>query len=109
MLLSSRLEQEAGRRRILFRVAASGDVRAQQELEREYHVRRAADRFLHRGKELFHLLHADDDSFSDFDLQLLRSQLHLLEIQITNIQAFRELRLKDGETATYLEQLRRGD
>ena len=71
--------------------------------------RRAADGFLHLGKELFHLLHADSDSFTDFDLQLLRSQLHLLEIQITNIQAFRELRLKDGETAAYLEQLRRGD
>lgn len=39
MLLSSQLEQEAERRRILFRAAASGDVRAQEELEREYHVR----------------------------------------------------------------------
>jgi hypothetical protein len=72
-------------------------------------TRRTADDFLSVGKVLFHLLHTESDGFTDFDLQLLRSQLHLLEIQITNMQTFRELRLKDGETATYLEQLRRGD
>lgn len=72
-------------------------------------TRGVADDFLHLGKVLFHLLHAESNGFTDFELQLLRSQLHLLEIKIMNIQSFRELRLKDGETATYLEQLRRGD
>ena len=72
-------------------------------------TRQAVDDFLHLGKELFHLLHADSDGFTDLDLQLLRSQMHLLEIQTTNIQTFRELRLKDGETATDFEQLWKGD
>jgi hypothetical protein len=72
-------------------------------------ARRIVDDFLYLGKELFHLLHEDSEGLTDLDLQLLRSQLHVLEIQITNTQAFRELRLKDSETARYLEQLRRGD
>ena len=72
-------------------------------------ARRAVDGFLYLGKELFHVLHDDSEDLSDFELQLLRSQLHALEIQITNIQTLRELRTKDGETANYLEQLRRGD
>ena len=72
-------------------------------------TRRAVDGFLYFGKELFHLLHDDSEGLTDIELQLLRSQLHVLEIQITNIQTLRELRMKDGETANYLEQLRRGD
>jgi hypothetical protein len=71
--------------------------------------RKAVVNFLDRSRELFSLLHADSESLTDLDLQLVRSQLHMLEIQIANIQSLRELRLKDGETATYLEQLRRGD
>lgn len=39
MLVSSQLETEAEHRRILFKAAARADVRAQEELEREYHVR----------------------------------------------------------------------
>ena len=39
MLVSSQLEKEAEHRRILFKAAARADVRAQEELEREYHVR----------------------------------------------------------------------
>jgi len=72
-------------------------------------TRKAVANFLDRSRELFTLLHADSGSLSDLDLQLVRSQLHMLEIQITNIQSLRELRLKDGETANYLEQLRKGD
>ena len=72
-------------------------------------TQKAVANFLHRSRELFHLLHDDSEVLSDLDLQLVRSQLHMLEIQITNIQSLRELRIKDGETATYLEQLRRGD
>ena len=72
-------------------------------------ARRAVDGFLYLGKELFRALHHDSEDLCDFELQLLRSQLHVLEIQITNIQTLRELRTKDGETANYLEQLRRGD
>ena len=72
-------------------------------------ARRAVDGFLYLGKALFHVLHHDSEDLSDFELQLLRSQLHVLEIQITNIQTLRELRTKDGETANYLEPLRRGD
>ena len=37
--LSSLHNEEMEYRRFLFKVAADGDVRAQQELEREYHVR----------------------------------------------------------------------
>ena len=73
------------------------------------HTRRTVDDFLHVGKEIFHLLQTETEGLSDFDLQLLRSQLHVLEIQISNLQAFRQLRLMDGETAIYLEQLRRAD
>lgn len=73
------------------------------------HARRTVDDFLHVGKEIFHLLQTETEGLSDFDLQLLRSQLHVLEIQISNLQAFRQLRLVDGETAIYLEQLRRAD
>jgi hypothetical protein len=72
-------------------------------------ARRAVDQYLDFSKELFHLLHGGSEDLTDLDLQLLRSQLHVLEIQITNIQSFRELRLKDDETAAYLEHLRRGD
>jgi len=72
-------------------------------------TRKALTDFLHRSQELFHLLHQDSEGLTDLDLQLVKSQLHILEIQITNIQSYRELRLKDDETATYLEQLRRGD
>lgn len=72
-------------------------------------ARRTVDDFLHVGKEIFHLLQTETEGLSDFDLQLLRSQLHVLEIQISNLQAFRQLRLMDGETAIYLEQLRRAD
>jgi hypothetical protein len=73
------------------------------------HARRTVDDFLHLGKEIFHVVQTGSEGLTDFDLQLLRSQLHVLEIQISNLQAFRQLRLMDGETATYLEQLRRGD
>jgi hypothetical protein len=41
-------------------------------------------------------------------LQMLRSQLHILELQTTNIQHFRQLRLRDHETAADLEQIRKG-
>jgi hypothetical protein len=71
--------------------------------------RKTVANFLDSSRELFELLHHDTGGPSDLDLQLVRSQLHMLEIQITNIQSLRELRLKDGETAIYLEQLRRGD
>ena len=71
--------------------------------------RKAVVNFLDRSRDLFTLLHADSEVLTDLDLQLVRSQLHMLEIQITNIQSLRELRLKDGETASYLEQLRRAD
>ena len=72
-------------------------------------ARKAGGNFLHHSRELFNLLREDSEDLTDLDLQVLRSQLHMLEIQITNIQSFRELRMKDGETAMYLEQLRRGD
>lgn len=72
-------------------------------------TRRAVDDFVYLGKELFHALHDDSEHLTDLELQLLRSQLHVLEIQVTNIQTLRELRTKDGETANYLLQLRRGD
>ena len=72
-------------------------------------ARRVVGDFLYLSKELFHLLHQDSEDLTDLDLQLLRSQLHVLEIQITNIQSLRELRTKDSETAKYLEELRRGD
>jgi hypothetical protein len=72
-------------------------------------TRKAVANFMHSSRELFNLLHQDTESPSDLDLQLVRSQLHILEMQITNIQSLRELRLKDGETATYLAQLRRAD
>ena len=39
MQLSSLYSEEMEYRSFLFKVAADGDVRAQQELEREYHVR----------------------------------------------------------------------
>lgn len=72
-------------------------------------TRKAVASFMHSSRHLFNLLHQDTEGPSDLDLQLVRSQLHMLEIQITNIQSLRELRLKDGETATYLAQIRRGD
>jgi hypothetical protein len=71
--------------------------------------RRTVDDFLHLGEELFRLMQADSNAVLDPDLQRMRSQLHLLEIQISTIQALRELRLKKGETTTYLEKLRSGD
>jgi len=37
--LSSLLNEEMEYRRFLFKIAADGDLRAQQKLEREYHVR----------------------------------------------------------------------
>jgi hypothetical protein len=37
--LSSLQNEEMEYRRFLFKVAADGDVRAQQQLEREYHLR----------------------------------------------------------------------
>lgn len=73
------------------------------------HARRTIDEFLHAGKAIFHLMQTESEGLTDFDLQLLRSQLHVLEIQVSNLQSFRQLRLMDGETAIYLEQLRRGD
>lgn len=72
-------------------------------------ARRAVDDFLYLGKGLFHILHDGSQELTDLELQLLRSQLHLLEIKVTNIQTLRQLRTKDGETAAYLERLRRGD
>ena len=72
-------------------------------------TRKAVTNFLDRSRDLFTVLHTESEVLTDLDLQLVRSQLHMLEIQITNIQSLRELRLKDGETAHYLEQLRRGD
>ena len=39
MVLRSQVEKEAEHRRILVKATASGDVRAQEEMEREYHVR----------------------------------------------------------------------
>jgi hypothetical protein len=37
--LSSRYQEEMDYRRLLFKAAAKGDLRAQEALEREYHVR----------------------------------------------------------------------
>jgi hypothetical protein len=37
--LSTEMVKEAEYRRLLFKAAAKGDVSAQKELEREYHVR----------------------------------------------------------------------
>jgi len=37
--LSSRYQEEMEYRRLLFKAAAKGDLRAQEALEREYHVR----------------------------------------------------------------------
>ena len=39
MNLSSRYQEEMEYRRLLFKAAAKGDLRAQEALEREYHVR----------------------------------------------------------------------
>ena len=72
-------------------------------------ARKTVGNFLHRGQELFNLLHEDSEGLTNLDLQLVRSQLHMLEIQVTNIQSLRELRLKDVKTASYLEQIRRGN
>ena len=66
-------------------------------------TRRTIGEFLHLGKELFHLLNEDSEGATDIDLQLLQSQLHILEIQITNLQSFRRLRSTDGKTAIYIE------
>lgn len=72
-------------------------------------ARQTTDSFLHHGKEMFHLLRTESEGLTDFDLQLLRSQLHLLAIETSNIQAFRKVHRLDGETVTYLEQLQKAD
>jgi hypothetical protein len=39
VVLNTQVEKEAEYRRMLFKAAAMGDQHAQEELEREYHVR----------------------------------------------------------------------
>ena len=51
------------------------------------------------SQEFFNLLHEDSEGLTNLDLQLVRSQLHMLEIQVTNIQSLRGVaieRCKDG-------------
>ena len=71
-------------------------------------ARQTVDKFIGTAKDVFSVLKTESESLTDLDLQMLRSQLHMLEIETTNIQHFRELRLKDSETASDLEHIRRG-
>ena len=66
-------------------------------------TRRTIGEFLHLGKELFHLLNEDREGATDIDLQVLRSQLRVLEIQIANLQSLRRLRSTDDKKAIYID------
>ena len=55
-------------------------------------VSQAVKDFVIQSKELFHLLRREGRDLSDLELHMLRSQLHLLEIEATNLQTFKQLR-----------------
>lgn len=54
-------------------------------------VSQAVKDFVIQSKELVHLLRREGRGLSEVDLHMLRSQLHILEIEVTNLQTFKQL------------------
>ena len=48
--------------------------------------------FVVHSKEVCRLLQREGRDLSDIDLHMLRVQLHVLEMEATNLQTYRELR-----------------
>ena len=55
-------------------------------------VSQAVKDFVIQSKELIDLLRREGHGLSDRELHMLRSQLHILEIEATNLQTFKRLR-----------------
>jgi len=54
-------------------------------------VFRAVNDFVTQSNELFQLLRREGCGLSERELHMLRSQLHLLEIEATNLQTLKQL------------------
>jgi hypothetical protein len=54
--------------------------------------------FVAHSKQLCEALHADGQKVSDIDLHKLRAQLHVLEIETSNLQTCKNLNLSDNLT-----------
>jgi len=61
-------------------------------------VRRATSEFVLKGAELFHLIRSEGDALTATDIHMLRTQLQVLDIEVSNLQTFREL---DGDKARH--------
>ena len=59
------------------------------------HSTRALLEFLPHAQALLQVLRHESHELSDIDLHMLTTQLHLLEIEATNLQTFRQLQLTD--------------
>ena len=59
------------------------------------HSSHALLEFLPYAQALLHVLRYKSHELSDIDLHMLTTQLHLLEIEATNLQTFRKLQLTD--------------
>ena len=55
-------------------------------------VAQAVKDFVMQSQELCHALRREGRDLSDRELHMLRSQLHILEIEVTNLQTFKQLR-----------------
>lgn len=55
-------------------------------------VSQAVKDFVTQSKELFDLLRREGHGLSDRELHMLRSQLHILELEAANLQTFKRLR-----------------
>jgi hypothetical protein len=51
--------------------------------------------FVQQAQRLLHMLRHKGHELSDVDLHMLTTQLHLLEIEATNLQTFKKLRPTD--------------
>lgn len=63
----------------------------------------AVNLFVAHGKQLCEVLHADGQKLSDIDLHKLRAQLHVLEIETSNLQTCKNLNLSDNWSLDHSE------
>jgi hypothetical protein len=56
----------------------------------------AVNLFLAHSKQLCEVLHAEGRKLSDIDLHKLRAQLHVLEIETSNLQTSKDLNLSQN-------------
>lgn len=49
-------------------------------------IERAVEDFVHRGKDLFDRLRAEGQTLSSLGLQILRTQLHILHVEVAHLK-----------------------